>query len=147
MSYKGRFKPLNPSKYAGNSSNIIYSSSYELKFMAYLDKHPDVISWASEEMRLPYISPIDNRRHEYYPDFLVRKRNRDRSEETMMIEIKPHSQANPPVQTKGKTKKRFLQEVMTWGVNEAKWKAASALCEHNGWRFCVMTEYELGILF
>ena len=28
---KGRYKPINPSKYKGNPTNIIYRSSWELK--------------------------------------------------------------------------------------------------------------------
>lgn len=34
---------------------------------------------------------------------------------------------------------------MTWGVNEAKWKAAEEYCKDRGWKFIIMTEHELGI--
>jgi hypothetical protein len=34
---------------------------------------------------------------------------------------------------------------MTWGVNEAKWKAADAYCKDRGWKFVVVTEKDLGI--
>jgi hypothetical protein len=34
---------------------------------------------------------------------------------------------------------------MTWGVNQAKWKAASEFCADRKWRFLIMTEKELGI--
>jgi hypothetical protein len=34
---------------------------------------------------------------------------------------------------------------MTWGVNDAKWKAAKRFAEERGWEFIVLTEYHLGI--
>ena len=36
--YSGKYKPLNPQKYKGNVSNIIYRSSWEKRFMIYCDK-------------------------------------------------------------------------------------------------------------
>ena len=65
---KGMFKPKNPQKYRGDPTNIIYRSSFELKLMVYLDQHPEVISWGSEEIIIPYKSPIDNRYHRYFVD-------------------------------------------------------------------------------
>ena len=41
MTYKGRFTPQNPKKYNGNSDNIIYRSSWELRVMKYLDENQD----------------------------------------------------------------------------------------------------------
>jgi len=45
--------------------------------MNWLDKNPDIISWASEEMIVPYISPVDGKWHRYFPDFLVKVRTKD----------------------------------------------------------------------
>ena len=36
--YKGKFKILNPKKYMGNPTNIIYRSLMELRFMRQCDK-------------------------------------------------------------------------------------------------------------
>lgn len=144
MSYKGYFKPRNPGKYKGDPTNIIYRSSWELKLMVYLDTHPDVLSWASEEMFIPYRSPLDGKVHRYFPDFLVKKRNAQGITETLLIEVKPASQSRPPKIQK-KLTKRYVTEVKTWGVNEAKWKAAKDYCEDRKWKFVVMTEKELGI--
>jgi hypothetical protein len=36
---------------------------------------------------------------------------------------------------------------MTWGVNDAKWKAAREYCDKKGWSFEIFTEKELGIKF
>lgn len=144
MSYKGYFKPRNPSKYSGDPTNIIYRSSWEAKLMKYLDDHPDVIKWSSEEICIPYRSPIDNKIHRYFPDFLVKKRNTSGIIETLMIEVKPKSQTKPPKIQK-KATKRYVNEVYTWGINSAKWKAANEFCESRKWKFIIMTENELGI--
>ena len=144
MSYKGYFKPSNPGKYKGDPGNIIYRSSWELKLMGYLDRHPDVLYWASEELSIPYRSPVDNKIHSYYPDFLVRKRNAQGVVETILIEVKPQSQTKPPKMQKNVTKK-YITEVKTYGVNSAKWKAASEFCNDRKWKFVVMTEKELGL--
>ena len=117
--------------------------------MTYLDVHPDVIEWSSEEFCVPYRSPVDGRVHRYFPDFKVKQRNTQGLVETVVIEVKPHNQVVPPaVATTTKTKKptkRYLQEVMTYGVNQAKWKAARAYCDDRKWKFLIMTEHELGI--
>lgn len=143
MKYQGYFKPKNPEKYKGDPTNIIYRSSWELKLMSYLDAHPDVVEWSSEEFCIPYRSPKDNRIHRYYPDFKI-KQKKDGKLETIVIEVKPLKQSIPP--EKGtKTKRTFLNEVITYGINQAKWKAAKEYCESRMWKFMVMTEKDLGI--
>ena len=144
MSYSGIFKPKNPSKYKGNPSNIIYRSLWECRFMSYLDSHPDVIEWASEEFSIPYLSPIDNRVHKYFPDFWVKKRGRDGLTETVVIEIKPKNQTQPP-KPRTKITKNYLHEVKTWGINSSKWEYATKFCEERKWKFQILTENELGI--
>lgn len=140
---KGRFKPRNPGKYRGDARNIIYRSGWELKLMNYLDRHPNVITWASEELVIPYLSPIDNRVHRYFTDFVIQVKKRDGSTATMVIEVKPSSQTKPP--RKSKDKHRMIQEHVTYLVNNAKWEAARSFCEQKGWEFKIMTEKELGI--
>jgi len=146
MSYKGKFRPKNPQKYKGNPTNIIYRSLWECKFMSFLDTHPDIIEWSSEEMIIPYISPLDNRPHRYFPDFVVKKRTKEGLSETLVVEIKPESQTRPPeVQTKAT--KRYITEVKTWAINKAKWDAANQFCKDRKWKFVVFTEHHLGIKF
>jgi hypothetical protein len=146
--YKGYFKPKYPQKYRGDSRNIIYRSRWELKLMNDLDNHPGVISWSSEEVVIPYRSPIDGRVHRYFVDFLVTTINKQGIKETSLIEVKPAAQTRQPVLKEGKTKSRqYIQEVMTWGVNEAKWKAAIEYCKDRGWAFKIFTEKELGLTF
>jgi hypothetical protein len=142
--HQGIFKPRNPSKYIGNVNNIIYRSGWERKFMCYLDSHSDVIEWSSEEIAIPYLSPIDNRYHRYFPDFVVKKKSKDGLTETVIIEIKPKVQTKQP-EVKDKVTKQYLHEVFTWGQNQAKWKACEEYCKKRGFRFCILTENELGI--
>lgn len=144
MAYKGRFKPKNPQKYLGNPTNIIYRSLWEAKLMKYLDDHPDVLGWASEEIVIPYRSPLDGKRHRYFPDFYVKRRVNGLVKETL-IEVKPKAQTIAPKKKNGRPTARFIREVRTYGVNEAKWKAASDFCKDRGWDFKIMTEHELGI--
>ena len=151
MAYKGRFRPKNPGKYKGDPSKIIYRSMWEFKFFRYVDEHPDIIWWQSEEVVVPYISPIDGRKHRYFPDVIVHKKIPGETPKTIMIEIKPYKQTLPPDPRKknatptGRVSRRYLNEVKTYGINEAKWKAATAFCKAKGWEFIIMTEKELGV--
>lgn len=146
MAYQGFFRPKNPQKYRGDPSNIIYRSRWELKLMMYLDTHSDIVSWGSEEVVIPYRSPVDGKIHRYFVDFVVTKINKDGKKQTSLIEVKPASQTKPPEKPQKMTK-RYINEVFTWGVNEAKWKAATEFCKDRGWSFHIFTEHELGIKF
>jgi hypothetical protein len=149
--HKGRFRPKNPEKYKGDPTKIIYRSSWELKFFRYIDQHPDVIWWSSEEFVVPYVSPIDSKAHRYFPDVVVRKKTPEGTIETVMIEIKPKSQTRPPdiknrnATKSGRISRRYINEVKTYGINEAKWRAAERYCADRGWKFTIMTEEQLGI--
>lgn len=151
MAYKGRFRPQNPEKYKGDPSKIIYRSLWEFKFFKYIDMHPDVIWWQSEEVVVPYMSPIDGKMHRYFPDVVLNKKTPSGTIETIMIEIKPHKQTMAPDISKknatktGRISRRYINEVKTYGVNEAKWIAARKFCNERGWKFQVFTENELGI--
>lgn len=144
MAYSGRFIPKNPQKYVGDPNNIIYRSSWECRVMDWLDRTDDIVSWASEELIIPYLSPVDNRKHRYFPDFLVKVKTKDGSFKTILIEVKPKKQTQPPAQQKRITK-QYINEVTTWGVNQAKWKAAEEYCLDRGWEFKIMTEEHLGL--
>lgn len=113
--------------------------------MKYCDTHPRVLSWSSEEHIVPYISPIDNRPHRYFVDFVVTIQREDGVVDTLMVEVKPKAQTRPPTAPKNKkVTSRFIREVQTWGVNSAKWEAARKFCAQRGWHFMLMTEDHLG---
>ena len=143
--YQGRFHPQNPGKYKGDIQNIIYRSSWELKFMQWCDRNPNVIEYASEEFCIPYLSPIDGRVHRYFPDFIMKVKEQSGEIKKYIIEIKPKKQTIPPIQTSKKRNKTFINEVKTYVVNEAKWKAAEEWCKDHLLEFMVITEDQLGI--
>jgi hypothetical protein len=151
MAYKGTYRAKNPKKYKGDPQRIIYRSRWELVLMMHLDDHPDVIEWSSEEIIIPYRSPIDNKVHRYFPDFFVKRKGKDGSIQSLLVEVKPKAQTVPPdvkLTLKGqKPSRRYINEVMTWGINSAKWQYAEAYCADRGWKFVIMTEKELGIKF
>ena len=142
MSYSGWFKPKNPKKYKGDPNNIVYRSSWELRVMKWLDEHPNIVWWASEELPIPYVSPVDNKVHRYFPDFIAKVKQADK-ETTMVLEVKPYKQTQKPTQKR--QTKRFLQEVVTYAVNQEKWRAADLFCKEHGWQFKILTEKELGL--
>jgi hypothetical protein len=142
MAYSGRFIPKNPGKYVGDHKNIIYRSSWEARFMDKFDRESWVVSWASEEIIVPYKSPVDGKWHRYFVDFVIKVENNKGELETWMIEVKPKKQTKPPEPQKRITK-RYLTEVTTWGVNEAKWKAAIEYCKDRKWKFIIFTEDQL----
>ena len=144
MAYSGQFKPSNPQKYVGDYKNIIYRSSWEARVMNWLDKNPSIVSWASEEVVIPYVSPVDGRWHRYFPDFVVKVKDKNGTLKTMMLEVKPKKQTKEPQQQRRVTK-RYITEVTTWGVNQAKWKAATEYCLDRNWEFKLITEDHLGL--
>jgi hypothetical protein len=146
MSYKGRFKPTNYKKYAGDPTNIIYRSLLERRFMVYCDTNPSIIEWNSEEVVVPYVSPLDNRYHRYFVDFWMKYKDKNGKIKTVLIEVKPDIQTREPVRKNsptGKPTRRFLTEVMTWGVNQAKWKAAIEYAKDRNWEFKIITDKDL----
>ena len=101
---KGKFTPKNIRKYKGDYRNIIYRSSWELKFMKYCDTTPSVLEWVSEEIVVPYRSPLDNKIHRYFVDFYAKIQEADGTITTYLIEIKPSKQTVPPKKLNDKLK-------------------------------------------
>jgi hypothetical protein len=144
QTYRGRYPVINTSKYAGDATQVVYRSLWELKFMKWCDHNSAVLEWGSEEIVIPYLSPVDNRIHRYFVDFYMKIQNADGTASRYLIEIKPAKFTVPPVHPGRKTQ-RYIQEVMTWGVNQSKWKQATEFCDTQGWKFLILTEKELGL--
>jgi len=139
---KGLFKPTRPERYSGDARQIVYRSSYELKYMRFLDSSPEIERWSSEEVVVPYVSPKDGRVHRYFVDFWVLRKDGQEA----IIEIKPMVECRPPKQPKSpRGKNKYVAEVMTYAVNQKKWEAASAYARERGIEFLVLTERELDI--
>tara|TARA_Y100000361_G_C10869560_1_gene193496 strand:- start:38 stop:478 length:441 start_codon:yes stop_codon:yes gene_type:complete len=142
MAYKGSYKVKNLSKYKGDPTKVVYRSLWERKFMMYCDENTNVLKWSSEEIVIPYRSPVDRKMHRYFPDFWIQIRNSQGIKEGILIEVKPKAQTSPP-RKKSRVTKRYLREVYTYGINEAKWKAAEEFCKDHGWKFQILTEEHL----
>ena len=147
MAYRGRYTPQNPQKYRGNPSKIIYRSLWERKFMKYCDQSSSIVEWGSEEVIIHYISPLDGRMHRYFPDFYIKVKQHDNKMKRYIIEVKPKKQCSPPDPKPSRKTKRWISEVKTWGVNEAKWKSANSWCLDKGMEFKILTEDDLGIRY
>jgi hypothetical protein len=146
MANQGKFTPKNPKKYKGDVTKIIYRSSYELTFMNRCDSDPNIIEWQSEEFCIPYRSPVDNRIHRYFPDFKMTVRTPDNKLATYVIEVKPFKQTQEP-EKKSRQTRQYLNEVMTYATNLAKWSAADIYCQKNNYEFKIITEKELNIKY
>ena len=144
MSYKGKYYPSFPRKYKGDPTNIIYRSLWERKFMVYCDKNQNILEWASEEIAIPYRSPIDNRVHRYFPDFYMKVKETNGRIKNYVIEVKPAKQTKPPKKPKRQTK-GYIREAYEYAKNQAKWKMAKEFCADRQWEFKVVTEKELGV--
>lgn len=135
-----KWYPKHPEKYVGDCSAIIVRSSWEKDFLRYCDEHPSVIRYSSEEIVVPYVSPLDNKVHRYFPDVVLEVKKKDGEIVKMMVEIKPHGQTILPT---SKNRKRLEEQVATYVVNKAKWDAAEAFCQKHGMIFKILTEREL----
>ena len=142
--YRGKYKVKNPEKYRGDPNNVVYRSSWETKFFIYCDTNKNVIEWASEEIVIPYVSPLDGKRHRYFVDGYMKVRQADGTIQKYMVEIKPKKYTVPPVQPQRKTQ-QYLQECLQYAVNQAKWEAATNVCLDNGWKFIILTEDHLKV--
>jgi len=142
--YKGRYRIINEYKYKGDILNVIYRSLWEARFMKWCDLNPSIMEWGSEIVIIPYISPVDNKVHRYFVDFYIKLKNNNNEIQKFLIEIKPERFTKPPLVPKKKTKK-FIDEVFTYSINEAKWKAANEYCLDRKMKFLILTEKELGI--
>ena len=123
VAIKGKYQPKDKQKFLGNRAPI-YRSMWERRFMIYCDKSESIFEWDSESIHIPYVSPKDDRWHNYYPDFYIKYKDKRCQIITAIIEIKPHYQKK-------------------WDVNIAKWKACQEYCDIKGYEFKVLTEREL----
>jgi hypothetical protein len=137
---QGIFQPKNPDKFIGKFA--IFRSSFERTFFLWADKNPNVLEWGSENIVVPYKSPIDNKMHRYYVDnYIVIKEGS--AIKKYLIEIKPFKQTLPPVSSNKKKKQTMLYENTQWAINSAKWEAAKKFAEAKGAKFIIITEKDL----
>lgn len=143
-SYKGIYEPKFPKKYIGKG-RIIFRSLWERRVMKWLDENSNVLLWASEPFRIPYIAPTDKKFHGYWPDFWVKMKTKNDRIVIAVLEIKPLKETVEPKKlTEGtKTTKSYIHEVYTWSINNAKWDAAKEYCKKKNWQFIILTEKQI----
>lgn len=142
MAYSGKFQPINIQKYKGDFRKITYRSTWEQFVMRWLDNHPNVIKWNSEEVIIPYFCNAEGKKRRYFMDFWVKF---DDGQE-YFFEVKPLKETRPPSKPANITtaaKKRYINEMYTWSVNSDKWKAAQAAAEKHNIKFRLLTENSL----
>ncbi len=137
MAYKTKFLPEHVEKYVGNHKKILCKSLWERKLCKYFDDNVNIVNWCYECLKIPYISPVDNKKHIYFPDYIIKIKNKFGEIKTMIIEVKPKKQTIEP---KNKKTKSYSSEMTRYLINEAKWKAAINLCKDNEWEFKLLTE-------
>jgi hypothetical protein len=142
--HQGFFHPRNPEKYLGDVNNIIYRSSWELKFMQWCDRNPNVLNYASEEIKIKYFDPVKQKMRHYFPDFLIKIKEQTGDIKKYLIEVKPKKQMVEPKQ-RSRVTKAYLNEFYTFQINKAKWQAAEEFCKDNMLEFKIITESDLGI--
>jgi hypothetical protein len=114
------------------SKVVTCRSSWEIILITkFLDKHPDIISWDSESIVIPYKCPVRNYSlHRYFVDFWVKFRDKNGRIFELLIEVKPEAErmlAEHPTAPKKMTKSA-IDRIQTAIKNKAKWDATRAWC-------------------
>jgi len=136
--YKGTIDPStleHPEKYEGDLTSIVYRSMWERNVMYWLDKNPNVVNWASEEIYFYYDHPVTGKRSRYYPDFFIKMSDGLHR----IVEVKPKKETSAPVQPSRKTQK-YMNEAATWMVNQEKWRTAQYYAKKSNMTFEIWTE-------
>lgn len=140
---QGYYKLVNPLKYLGDTTKIIFRSSWEKRFATYCDHHDRILLWSSEPLQIPYLNPLDGVVKPYNVDFYVRVQTSEGYKE-YLVEVKPSRQLQQPQYPTGRiTEKKmtsYTNAMKAYVVNIAKFKAAKEYSLTRGWEFIVVTE-------
>ena len=148
--YQGWYTLKNPDKFVPPEDNYMksfnestmqvqYKSGLELKSFDYADNSDSIEKWSVEPFPIQYLKPTDEMAHRYFPDLLIKFK----SGKTVLVEVKPHSQTIPPKPPKKQTPKseaNYKKALITYSINQEKWKAAEEFCSENGMKFMLLTD-------
>jgi hypothetical protein len=132
---QGVYQVINPKKYVGQGMPR-YRSGWEHSFMRFCDTNDNIMQWASESIRIPYLHPLTGKMTTYVPDFLITYKTRDNTLKAELIEIKPKGQS-------AITEGQKPRDRAVVAVNYAKWDAATKWCRNQGLTFRVITEDDM----
>src|SRR5664280_2746553 len=130
--HQGQYKPAHPEKYVGTYP-IFFRSSWENRVMQMFDTNPNIISWASESLKIPYRNPFTGKYTVYVPDFVVTYVDAKGNQKAEIIEVKP-------------AKETFLEQAKSQrakaavALNTFKWAAAHEFAKQHGLGFRIMNE-------
>ena len=110
--------------------------------MVWADKNARVVEWGSENVVIPYVSPIDEKIHRYFMDLYI-KIKENNTIKKYLVEIKPDKQTRAPKASKKKKESTVIYEQATWAVNQAKWEAAKQFAKKYNMDFIIITELDL----
>lgn len=130
--HQGAIDPKCCKKYYSSCKDepIIYRSGLELQFINYCENLPSIVKWASEPISIKYYSRLDQKEHNYYPDYIIENADGHRC----IVEVKPYGQTIRP---KANDSKWLKTE---WIRNTDKWNAAYKFAHDNGMKFIIVTE-------
>lgn len=161
---QGYYKAVNKDKYIGDSSLIIYRSSWEYKFCKYCDMSPSVLRWSSEPIKIPYYdrvskleechklgldpnNPANWEVKNYNTDFWFELDKGNGEKEKIFVEIKPSNKLKKPVPPNRdapmKVQRAFNIAAKEYLINEAKFAALKEWAHRNNSKFYVFTEETL----
>ena len=132
---QGQYQVINPKKYVGQGMPR-YRSGWEHSFMRFCDTNDNIMQWASESIRIPYLHPLTGKMTTYVPDFLITYKTRDNTLRAELIEIKPKGQS-------AITEGQKPRDRAVVAVNYAKWDAATKWCRNQGLTIRVITEDDM----
>jgi hypothetical protein len=104
--------------------------------MRFCDTNDNIMQWASESIRIPYLHPLTGKMTTYVPDFLITYKTRNNTLKAELIEIKPKGQS-------AITEGQKPRDRAVVAVNYAKWDAATKWCRNQGLTFRVITEDDM----
>lgn len=137
---------------------IYYRSSWELKFMIWLDNNPKIKKWGAECISIPYQlthlekgGDINLKSHTYYPDFYYELDTGSEFLKKVVAEVKPQKEFNMvralqekklsvPDNATVKKLKNLEYDVKMAHKNMKKWETMIRFCDKKGWEFVVITE-------
>jgi len=132
---QGVYQVINTKKYVGQGMPR-YRSGWEHSFMRFCDTNDNIMQWASESIRIPYLHPLTGKMTTYVPDFLITYKTRDNTLKAELIEIKPKGQS-------AITEGQKPRDRAVVAVNYAKWASAQKWCKQHGLTFRVITEDDM----
>lgn len=101
--------------------------------MQMFDTNPNITSWASESLKIPYQNPFTGKFTVYIPDFVVTYVDANGGQKAEIIEVKP-------------SKETFLEQAKSQrnkaavALNSFKWAAARAFASAHGMTFRILNE-------